>query len=130
MEQVHQYNGVCFDRGSNVRSSTNDYFVHLMCAYVDRSFGMSYKLQKFEQETIIRFDEESKEAYVDTHNKRWLNKLDKMAQETSIITVVKRTDGYGEYKLPKKLIQVKKPRYLSESDRLKLANRAKENFGH
>lgn len=90
---------------------------------------MTYKLKKFEQETIIRFDEESKEAIVSTYNKRLLNKLRNMSLENKEITELKYTIDYGEYRIPKKLVSIKKPRYISESERLKLQMKARERFG-
>lgn len=90
---------------------------------------MSYKLKKCEMETIIRFDEDSKEAVVSTYNKRLINKLRNMSLETKEIIEVKYTIDYGEYRIPKKLVQVKKPRIISESDRLKMQQRARERFG-
>lgn len=89
---------------------------------------MSYKLKKCEMETIIRFDEDSKEAVVSTYNKRLLNKLRNMTSQTKGIIEVKCTNDYGEYKIPKKLVQIKKPRIISESKRSELQQRARDNF--
>ena len=87
-------------------------------------------LTKYESETIIRFNDAEDEATIYTCNKSWMNRLDKLCEKSSEITVIKQDEFSKEYKIPKKWIKVKMPRQLSEKQRTELIKRAKENFGH
>ena len=82
-----------------------------------------------ERETIIVFNEADDTAIVDTCNKGWINKLDKLVASSPKI-IEGRTDEFGKrYLLPKSWIKVRAPRELSDEERLKLKQRAIENLG-
>lgn len=84
---------------------------------------------RYEQETIISYNNEEKTATVYTCDKSLIRKLDEMARKDSTIIETTRDEYSKTYKLPKRYIKVKIPRQLSEEQRQKLAERAKRNFG-
>ena len=89
---------------------------------------MSVKLTKREMETIILFNEEDKEATCYTCNKSLARKLDDLSAQSSAITRV-REDKHGRtYTFPKKWLRVKMPRVISEEERQKMRERARERF--
>lgn len=90
---------------------------------------MALSLTKYEQETIINYNQEEKLASCYTMDPSLIRKLDKMCEMSSEITEVKSADGSKTYTFPKKWLRVKMPRQLSEETREKLAKRAKANFG-
>lgn len=72
-------------------------------------------LTRYEQETIINFNEEEKTASVYTHNGPLRRRLEQMAQERP-----KKTchDGQAvEYYLPKSWIKIRPPRVASEAQK-------------
>lgn len=82
-----------------------------------------------ERETIIVFNEADDSAIVDTCNRAWINKLDKLVSCNSKI-VEDRTDEFGKrYIMPKSWIKVRAPREISEQERAVLKQRAIENLG-
>lgn len=90
---------------------------------------MAPSLTKYEQETIINYNQEEKLASCYTMDPALIRKLDKMCDLSSEITVSKSTDNCKTYTFPKKWLRVKMPRQLSEETREKLAKRARTNFG-
>lgn len=83
------------------------------------------KLTKYEQETIINYNQEEKTASCFTHDLALIRKLDEFARNGEAITVVREGDGWKEYKFPKKCIKVRFPRKLSEEQRQNMAERMK-----
>ena len=82
-----------------------------------------------ERETIIVFNEADDMATVDTCNRGWINKLDKLVASNPKI-VEGRTDEHSKrYLLPKSWIKVRAPREISEQERAVLRQRAIENLG-
>ena len=82
-----------------------------------------------ERETIITFNEADDYAVVDTCNKAWINKLDKLVSCNPKI-IGDRTDEFGKrYIMPKSWIKVRAPREISEQERAVLKQRAIENLG-
>ena len=77
-----------------------------------------------EKETYINFNDAESDATLCTYNAAWLRKMDDLSRESPCVQVVKRTDGYGEYSLPKKWVRVSKPHPMLEENRRK----AKERF--
>lgn len=94
-------------------------------------------LTLYEQETIILFNEAEKTASVYTHNRAFLRKLEKLAEDRPDDCRLKRKDPENraaEYIVPKKWIKINAPRCLTdeqkeackaaaEKGRLALANR-------
>lgn len=86
------------------------------------------ELSRYEQETIINYNQEEQLASCYTHDKALIRKLDELAQKSSSITVIKTGDGVREYNFPKKWIKVQMPRQLSDEKRAELKLRAMNNF--
>ena len=87
------------------------------------------KLTRYEQETIINYNQEEDLCHCYTHDPRLMRKLDDFAQKSSVITVVKKGEDFGEYTYPKKWVKVRFPRELSEEKRKLLSEQAKRNLG-
>jgi thiamine monophosphate kinase len=88
------------------------------------------KLSKYEQETIINYNQEEDYAYCYTFDPKLIRKLDNLCSKSSTITVEKEGNGCKEYKFPKKWVKVNFPRVVSEKMKQDLAERARKNFGH
>ena len=79
------------------------------------------RLTKYEQETIINFNEDEDICYIFTYNRSWQQHLEKKLE-------LKPTsnNGYGGrgYELPKRLIRKpQKPRQLSDKQKQELRQR-------
>lgn len=55
------------------------------------------KLTKYEQETIINYNQEEKTASCFTHDLALIRKLDEFVRNGEAITVVREGDGWKEY---------------------------------
>lgn len=82
-------------------------------------------LTKYEQETIINYNNEEKTASVYTHDKSLIRKLDKKLGEIPDMKLIRRTEDFAEYSLPKKWIKVAFPRQYSDEQRAEMAERMK-----
>ena len=80
-------------------------------------------LTKYEQETIINYNNEEKTASVFTYDKSLIRKLDKRLAESSDIKLIRRGEDFAEYSLPKKWIKVSFPRQYSDEQRAEMAER-------
>lgn len=80
-------------------------------------------LTKYEQETIINYNNEEKTASVFTYDKSLIRKLDKRLVESSDIKLIRRGEDFAEYSLPKKWIKVSFPRQYSDEQRAEMAER-------
>lgn len=80
-------------------------------------------LTKYEQETIINYNNEEKTASVFTYDKSLIRKLDKRLAEASDIKLIRRDEDFAEYSLPKKWIKVSFPRQYSDEQRAEMAER-------
>lgn len=83
------------------------------------------KLTKYEQETIINYNQKEKTASCFTHDHALIRKLDEFVRNGEAITVVREGDGWKEYKFPKKCVKVRFPRKLSDEQRQEMAERMK-----
>jgi len=81
------------------------------------------KLSKYEQETIINYNNEEKTASIFTYDKSLIRKLDKMLSEMPDMKLIYRGEDFAEYSLPKKWIKVSFPRQYSDEQRAKMAER-------
>lgn len=83
------------------------------------------KLSKYEQETIINFNEEDDFADVYTHNLRMIQKLERIASEFPEECTFKGKTAYGAYRftVSKRLVVIHLPR--SKEWREKMKNYAK-----
>lgn len=82
-------------------------------------------LTKYEQETIINYNQADHLASCYTHDKSLMLKLDRLIEKGEAITVVREGDGWKEYKFPKKCVKVRFPRKLSDEQRQEMAERMK-----
>lgn len=82
-------------------------------------------LTKYEQETIINYNQAEHLASCYTHDKSLMLKLDRLIEKGEAITVVLEGNGWKEYNFPKKCIKVRFPRKLSEVQRQNMAERMK-----
>lgn len=80
-------------------------------------------LTKYEQETIINYNNEEKTASIFTYDKSLIRKLDKRLVEASDIKLIRRGEDFAEYSLPKKWIKVSFPRQYSDEQRAEMAER-------
>ena len=76
-------------------------------------------LTKYEQETIIIYNNEESTAKVYTHHAALQNKLNKLTGENSDISVLRSGDGWTEYAMPKSWVKVspKRKRNMTEEQR-------------
>lgn len=81
------------------------------------------KLTRYEQETIINYNNEEKLASIFTYDKSLIRKLDKRLTELSDIKLIRRGECFAEYSLPKKWIKVSFPRQYSDEQRAEIAKR-------
>lgn len=82
-------------------------------------------LTKYEQETIINYNNEEKTASIFTYDKSLIRKLDKRLAEMPDMKLIRRGEDFVEYSLPKKWIKVAFPRQYSDEQRAEMAERMK-----
>ena len=82
-------------------------------------------LTKYEQETIINYNNEEKVASIFTYDKSLIRKLDVRLSDYPDIKLIKRGEDWAEYQLPKKWIKVSFPRQLTDEQRAEMSNRMK-----
>lgn len=80
-------------------------------------------LTKYEQETVIIYNLEEKEAICTTYDAALIRKLDKLCEKSQAIIKRKEARGYGEYVFPRSWIKVHMPRVLSDEKRKEMAER-------
>lgn len=82
---------------------------------------------KYEQETIINYNEDEKTATVYTYNKSLKKKLDKLAIKYPDIFIVVAEDKTGAktYRIPKKYITVSTPRSYTDKQKKEMKERGK-----
>jgi len=89
---------------------------------------MSIKLNKYERETIILFNEAETTATVYTCNTQVKNKLKELSLKSSEV-YRKNEDEYSEtYIIPKKIIKFSFPRELSKEEKQKRAVNLQQNI--
>lgn len=81
------------------------------------------KLSLYEQETIINYNREEKEASCYTHDPYLIRKLDDLCEKSEAIISVREGEGWKEYSLPRTWVKIKMPRQLSDEQREKMAER-------
>lgn len=81
------------------------------------------KLTRYEQETIVNFNEEEKTASVYTHNKALIGRLKQLSEERPEECRLERTSHWGQavdYIIPKSWVKVSPPRRLTEAQKEQL----------
>ena len=90
------------------------------------------RLSRYEQETIITFNEEEKTAGVYTHNKALIRKLEQLTHDRPDECRLEKVSHEGQavdYIIPKSWVKINPTRILSEEQRTAMAERAKANLG-
>lgn len=82
-------------------------------------------LTKYEQETIINYNNEEKTATIFTYDRSLIRKLDKRLSDYPEITKTKSGDDFAEYILPKRWLKVGFPRQLTDEQRSAMSERMK-----
>ena len=82
-------------------------------------------LTKYEQETIINYNNEEKTASIFTYDKFLIRKLDKRMSEMPDMKLIRRGEDFAEYSLPKKWIKIAFPRQYTDEQRAEMAERMK-----
>lgn len=86
------------------------------------------KLTRYEQETVITYNEEEKDAQIFTCHQRLIKKLKGLIGKRNDFKLV-REDDYGcTFIVPKKWIKANPSRILSEEQKKILSERAKSHF--
>ena len=88
-------------------------------------------LTKYEQETIINFNEGDKTAGVYTHNRALRHKLEKLARERPEDCRLKNVSRDGEavdYIIPKSWVKITPTRILTDERREAMAETARKRF--
>ena len=80
-------------------------------------------LTKYEQETIINYNNEEKTASIFTYDKSLIRKLDKRLAEMPDMRLIRKDEDFAEQSLPKKWIKVAFPRQYSDEQRAEMAER-------
>lgn len=88
------------------------------------------KLTAQERETVIIFSDADDTAILDTASPVMMRRMDKLCSRSDDINRVSGGELWARYVFPKKLISVRIPRQLSESQRSELASRASELNKH
>lgn len=86
------------------------------------------RLTRYEQETIINYNEAETVAGVYTHNKALRRKLEQWAQDRPEECRLERVTRFGEavdYLVPKSWIHIYPPRQISDEQRAAMAARLK-----
>ena len=81
---------------------------------------MIMNMARYEQETIIRFNEEEKTAVIYTHNKVLRQKLEALARdrpEDCRLVKVSHSGRAVDYTIPKSWIKIVSPRIASEAQK-------------
>ena len=89
---------------------------------------MIMNMARYEQETIIGFNEEEKTAVIYTHNKVLRQKLEVLARdrpEDCRLVKVSRNGRAVDYTIPKSWIKIAPPRIASEAQKASLARARK-----
>ena len=85
-------------------------------------------LSKYEQETIINYNEEERTASVYTHSRKLRSKLSKIAMENSDCQILKETDEHSEFIVPKKWIKVSPPKKMSAESLARMSELGKQRM--
>lgn len=83
-------------------------------------------LSRYEQETIILFDEEEKTATVNTCNYKLKKKLKKISEEYDSFKLIREDEYSVTYEIPKRYVTINTPRNPTEEQRIAASERMKE----
>lgn len=80
-------------------------------------------VSRYEQETIITFNEAEGMANVYTFNNKLIRRMDELCEKHTQFSVIRRGIGWAEYSCPKKYVTIRSPRLISEEQRAEAAKR-------
>ena len=88
------------------------------------------RLSRYEQETIVNFNESDSAATVYTYNGAFKKKLRLLSEQFPSDAKFIREDQHGgvTYSIPKRWIKIRAPRILTEEQRTANAERLKSNL--
>lgn len=78
-------------------------------------------LTPYERETIIAYSYGDNIASIFTYDRKLQNKLNKLAQTRSDVSIIKQDDECAEYEVPKNFVKVSPPRQVNYTDEQKTA---------
>ena len=78
-------------------------------------------LTSYEKETVITYNNEEQTAQVFTYHRALQNKLNKLLNANSDISVLRSGDEWTEYLVPKSWIRVSPPRQVNYTDEQRAA---------
>ena len=78
-------------------------------------------LTSYEKETVITYNNEEQTAQVFTYHRALQNKLNKLLETNSDISVFRSGDEWTEYIVPKSWIRVSPPRQVNYTDEQRAA---------
>ena len=84
------------------------------------------RLTKYEQETILNYNEAENTASVYTHNVALMNKLRGLMEEYPEVKLIRQAHDMLEVEVPKKWIRVSPPRRISEETKAANSKRLDE----
>jgi len=88
----------------------------------------SLKLSRYEQETIILYNEAEYTATVETCNDSMIRRLDRLCDLFKSFRRIRSDGVYVKYEIPKNTVGIRAPRIMSDAQRAHMAARAKVNF--
>ncbi len=116
---------------SRCASTGNERIRGRICRKAERK-EMIMNMARYEQETIISFNEEEKTAGIYTHNKVLRQKLEALARdrpEDCRLVKVSRSGRAVDYVIPKSWIRIAPNRVLSDAEKIQRRNAIKKaNF--
>ena len=86
-------------------------------------------LTNYERETIIRYNQDEAEANIYTLDPALIRKLDVLCASDPRAHVLREDEDSRTYILPKKWVRVYAPAVLTDAERERRADKARETFG-
>lgn len=83
---------------------------------------------RLEQETIINYNQAEGNASVYTFDPALIRRMEKLLGSTTVVSVLRKGEGWAEYLVPKKWVKVSPPRSYAPEKREELRKRALANF--
>ena len=77
-------------------------------------------LTRYERETVIIFNEEESTATITTANPKWKRRLNELCSKCVGVHKTFENEIFSGYTLPKKLLSVRKPKDITNENRVKM----------
>ena len=86
-----------------------------------------YKLTRFEQESCLNFNAEESHAEVYTADPAMIRQMEKLRAARPDVETLVKEDAYSKtYHIPKTAVKIRPPRILSDKEKARLVEHAKE----